>query len=174
MTAAATLRPNVPTPEPLFYPAFDCGCRPYLEAFSYDAWRQYRRQVKRGERAKRIPDVRDRLFCQCQVKPLQERALRVAKAAPASQVAADPEPAAEMSESEKQLYNAAQSVKADMERGLLDDMLSEPASRSTPEPARVPVTAAPKHALAAQSAPRAEGDRPRGTPIAELMRQLAK
>ena len=135
MTAAiAPQRPDSPA---LTFPAFECGCRPYFEAHTYDAWQQYGAQVNRGTKAHRIPDVRDRLFCRCQVSAKSVTiSAAVANPPPLAVVpAADPEP---LTAAELALFEAAETVAAETESSLLDAILGSP-SGYDPQP----VTPAP-------------------------------
>lgn len=55
---------------------FNCGCLPYVNAFSYEGWWQYGQHVKRGVVGRKpqlfeagprgITEGRDKLFCDCQ------------------------------------------------------------------------------------------------------------
>ena len=55
---------------------FECGCTPYVNAFSYEGWWQYGQHVKRGVVGRKpqlfevgprgITEGREKLFCDCQ------------------------------------------------------------------------------------------------------------
>jgi len=73
--------------------ALNCGCQAYRDVFTYNRWKAQGFQVQRGEKAVRLPLVREvsredpntgevttrrilgrsAVFCRCQVKPIERR-----------------------------------------------------------------------------------------------------
>ncbi len=74
--------------------ALNCGCEAYRDVFTYNRWKAQGFQVQRGQKAVRLPLVRDvsredpetgevttrrilgrsAVFCRCQVKPIERGA----------------------------------------------------------------------------------------------------